>query len=413
MGTDSNDLKNRLAVKTIVDNCAHEVTGDEARRLLSTDRFTEPKVRELAGTSPEHQRHVIGRALAGDPNPNKKIAANLLVYETVGFYEVTSRLNRALGYLRIEAQFLKQAAQCKRPPSRLRLDDRLLTLDLIAKHAQHLLKLLLNTPTNSEAGTPANREAEESEMGCVPEKLYAATTLGLVAKNLRDVAVLQREHRPTHEEKKLALYLTRATLKLARTARDATRGKFGPADNSFRIGPKTPARRVITHAAVDGDAIVSAWLAERFLFAGESIEVLFLPLGRVLGAYRRGDCLVAVGNTLDAENLFFDCKPPAFVNKFDSCAARLIWDHLIALGFPVKHLRTLVDAVFAESLEKAADSLPAKARFAVEYMNSKRHGFHKALADAKRKHSTDAKVYRFMRRWLDNHDKKTTANQKG
>ncbi len=61
------------------------------------EKFIEKNVRELAGTSPEYQRQVIGRALAGDRNPFRMIASTLLDDDTVRFGEVTSRLHRALG----------------------------------------------------------------------------------------------------------------------------------------------------------------------------------------------------------------------------------------------------------------------------------------------------------------------------
>jgi len=63
-------------------------------------------------------------------------------------------------------------------------------------------------------------------------------------------------------------------------------------------------------------------VAERFLFVGESVEVLFVSRERERGAYRREDCLVAVGDTHDPTNYFFDHKPPAFADRHQTCAAR-------------------------------------------------------------------------------------------
>src|SRR5262245_9820952 len=110
------------------------------------------------------------------------------------------------------------------------------------------------------------------------------------------------------------------------TARHKARHYFGEADAGFGIqSPST--RRVITHRKPDGDAIVSAWLAERFLLEGASVELLFVDRRRVFGAYRPGDCLVDVGNINEPANHFFDHKPPAFPCRHDSCAAKLIWEH--------------------------------------------------------------------------------------
>ena len=143
-------------------------------------------------------------------------------------------------------------------------------------------------------------------------------------------------------------------------------------------------------------------LAERFLFAGESVEVLFLPRERVLGAYRTGDCLLDVGNTHDASKLFFDHKIVGGDRHAD-CEAGLVWKRLVALRRPVMHLRSLVDVVFA------GDSRRAWASFRSEYEESKRSGFHKALSDAKRTYVNDADVYRAMRLWLDKYHKRAVT----
>lgn len=84
-------------------------------------------------------------------------------------------------------------------------------------------------------------------------------------------------------------------------------------------------------------------------------------------------------------------------DRHDSCAARLVWDHLVDLGRPVRHLKPLVDVVHA------GDSARERSRCKVEFAESKQTGFHKALGDAKTEHRLDADVYRAMRRWLDRH----------
>lgn len=242
--------------------------------------------------------------------------------------------------------------------------------------------------------------------GTAPEyqrhvKLNAAGALGLIAKNVRNVAALQPAHRPTHEQKGEALRLTVEALRLAMNARDVGQMVFGWADDDCRVRPaREVTRRVITHDKVDGDAVAAAWLAERFLFAGEPAEVLFVPRERVWGAWRVGDCIVDVGNTHDPKHLFFDHKPPAFENRHHYCAAWLVWSHLIKTGRPVRHLKPLVDVVHA------GDSAQERVWFKDEYAESKRAGFHKALADAKAVHRTDADVYRAVRQWLDKHHKK-------
>jgi hypothetical protein len=395
MGEDAKGDKDRAALGTLAKHC-----GARVRELIRADpkRFSPKKVRALAGTAPEYQRHVTGRAAAGDANPFRVIAATLLAYDTVAFREVTSRLHRALGMIRKEAAVLERARARGQPPNRLA--DRLLTLDLIAEQAGRLHDLLAAVePADGHRGKKSKARKSDSKL---TDKLHAAGGLGLIAKNVRNVAALQPAHRPTREQKELALRLTTESRAVAAAARGAGRRAFERADDNCRVRPRGRAtRRVITHDKPDGDAAAAAWLAERFLFADEPVEVLFVPRARVWGAWRDGDCVVDVGNTHDPENLFFDHKPPAFENRHDSCAARLVWDRLVRLGRPVGHLRPLVDVVFA------GDSTWERAWFRDEYAASRRAGFHKALADARAADESDAGVYRAARRWLDNYHTRT------
>ena len=72
MATAQDEEKYRRAVGVIAANC-----GAGTKKLITSDRtrFKDAKVRALAGTSPEYQRHVIGRAVSGDTNPFRMISA--------------------------------------------------------------------------------------------------------------------------------------------------------------------------------------------------------------------------------------------------------------------------------------------------------------------------------------------------
>jgi hypothetical protein len=121
--------------------------GVDVRSTISANEkhFTPKKVRAQAGTSPECQRHVMGRAAAGDPTPSRMIAATLLVYDTVAFREVTSRLHRAAVMIRQAAALVKRAVERQTAPARLA--DHLLTLDLVADQAKRLRKSLTEVET--------------------------------------------------------------------------------------------------------------------------------------------------------------------------------------------------------------------------------------------------------------------------
>lgn len=353
----------------------------------------EKEVQYLASTSPEYQRHVVERARKGDRNPVRPIAATLLVYDTVSFRDVTRRLYRALGTIRSEAAHLTRSIERDQPD--YRLADRLLTLDLVAEQASLLRDLLIVidpvTGTMSHDFNPCNYESAP------PDRLHAASGLGLIAKNVRNVAVLQSEHRPNREQKELALRLSTEVLELAMQTGMTARRAFGAVDSKCRVqSTPMPTRRVITHDKLDGDAIGAAWLAERFLFANESVEILFVPRGRVLGAWRRGDCLVDVGYTHDAGNLFFDHKVPSG-KRFAPCAAGLLWERLMGLGNPLTDLQPPVEAILL-----AGGSLFAGSKSNLRQAYKEGNVYHRLLADAKSRYGNDdASVYRLMRTWLD------------
>jgi hypothetical protein len=113
MSSHQNDANYRRAVNEIAANCP----GLPARDLIDADpaRFPPAKVRSLANKSPEYQRHVVGRAAAGDANPFRPTAATLLVYDTVAFREVVSRLHRAAGLVRREADLVDVAVRSGHP----------------------------------------------------------------------------------------------------------------------------------------------------------------------------------------------------------------------------------------------------------------------------------------------------------
>jgi hypothetical protein len=135
---------------------------------------------------------------------------------------------------------------------------------------------------------------------------------------------------------------------VADTALKAARAKLGWLELARVVRPRgRPTRRIITRERPDGDAVLAAWLVERYLFAGESVEILFLPRAWVFGALRGGDCLVDAGNAHDPGRLLFDHKPPALSDRHDSCAAKLVWEHLLRSGFSVEDLEALVQSVHA------------------------------------------------------------------
>lgn len=96
-------------------------------------------------------------------------------------------------------------------------------------------------------------------------------------------------------------------------------------------------KRVATHKQPDPDAVASAWLAETYLFAGEEVEIIFVPRQRPRQAAPAADCFVDVANTHDPEQFCFEHKPPAVADRNATCATKLVWEHLLRLDRPVGH----------------------------------------------------------------------------
>lgn len=401
--TSGNTAEGSLAV--IIQNC-----GKDAQLLLSRHpAFMSKDIETLSRTSPEYQRHVLNRVRAGHLKPLDKTAACALVYETVSFREVISRMERALGAVRGEAAVIATRSNCgvaelDRGP------DRLLTLALVVETAQDLatgISMLPNIEGVKILPRQTCKEKLEPGQGS-PSRLNAASALGLLTKNAFNVPMLKPEHLPTSKEQRRALDLCEDIVTLARQALRSAHKKWGKLEARLRVRPLgTENRRVITHEDPDGVALAAAWLAERYLFAGEAVEILFVPRERVLGCFGPGDCLVDVGNTFDPAHNLFDHKPPALASRHDSCAAKLVWDHLLACGKPVGHLEELVLAVFAR------DSVMRRKEFAQQVTASKRNGFHAAVDAGKNLGLNNAALYWHLRRWLDRKHPQTSKEQEG
>lgn len=154
-------------------------------------------------------------------------------------------------------------------------------------------------------------------------------------------------------------------------------------------------KQIITHADPDLDAIVSAWIAQDFLFKGYASEVLFVSRKVPEKRMRHADCVVDVGNIYIPENYRFDHKPPAFQNRNSTCAARLIWEYLRDTGADVEHLEPLVQITYQGDTHRNSDALK----------QSRIDGPHAKLAKLKSGHKETTEIYRQMVLYLRSYTK--------
>lgn len=149
-------------------------------------------------------------------------------------------------------------------------------------------------------------------------------------------------------------------------------------------------KQIITHANPDLDAIVSAWIAQDFLFRESKSEVLFVSRKVPERLMLHADCVVDVGNTYSPEDYRFDHKPPAFQNRNSTCATRLIWKYLIDIGVDVAHLEPLVEITYQGDTHRNSEALK----------QSRIDGPHAELVKLKMEHKKTPEVYRQMVLWL-------------
>ena len=154
-------------------------------------------------------------------------------------------------------------------------------------------------------------------------------------------------------------------------------------------------KQIITHANPDLDAIVSAWLAQDFLFADHETEVLFVSRKISEKRMLHADCLVDVGNIYCPENYRFDHKPPAFQNRNSTCATRLIWEYLLDIGVAVAHLEPLIQIVFQGDTHRNSEALK----------QSRINGPHAELTQLKAEYRDTTEVYQRMVLWLRSYTK--------
>ena len=154
-------------------------------------------------------------------------------------------------------------------------------------------------------------------------------------------------------------------------------------------------KKIVTHADPDLDAIVSAWIAQDFLFQAHKSEVLFVSRNVPQKLMSHADCLVDVGNTYCPENYRFDHKPPAFENRNSTCATRLIWQYLLETGAAVTHLEHLVEITYQGDTHRNSEALK----------QSRIDGPHAELKKLKTEYKDITEVYRQMVLWLRKYTK--------
>ncbi len=153
-------------------------------------------------------------------------------------------------------------------------------------------------------------------------------------------------------------------------------------------------RRLATHCKLDADAIVSTWIAERFLFPRQRCQIEFVPRNFTPNLDSKFDAILDVGKNYSPEHLIFDHKPPAFDHRDDNCATSLVWEHAIENGVRIKYLKRLVRLVHdGDAATRRNGSLA--------YKQSHETGLHAIVRHGREYADNDLMLYRGVALYLD------------
>lgn len=379
----------RRAVETVAANCGR---GTRALLLSGHPHLTPDVVRSLARTSPERQAFELSQVRAG----RRPFATKAEVFDTTGYGEVGSRLGRAGGYINKFA-----CAVARSVTGDLSREDR----DVLDRSASDLLRhcgALWTEVRRAYAARPVDWPDDAVAFNWHPPRVWSGLAAppvraivgmlgaptGFVVKCVRDlrrVPDLPRARRfwPTRgQTHSLGVKLFQMSRQLLRAREQITGARVGTV------------ARVVTHTKPDADALVAAWLAERYLLSGRSVEVAFVATGHDWASGPAPDCVVDVGGLHDPALGLFDHRPPARADRHETCATELVWKHLSESGRAVDALGSLVDAV------RAGDS-PSGRGNSVAYAASRENGAHAVVARLRERGTNDRETWATVRRWLN------------
>lgn len=378
------------AVAIIAANC-----GREARALLQSGHpfLTPAVVLSLARTAPERQAFELAEVRAG----RRPFSAKTDVFDTTGYGEIGSRLARASGGINKFARGVELLTGV------IESEDR----DALAGAVAELLRdcgTLWAEVRRAYATRPADcpdtavgfrwrASRDWSEL----DTPSARSTLGLLGAPAAFVRKCVRDLRRIPElPQARRFWPTRAQthslgVKLFEMSRQLLRARERIAGT--HVGT---AARIVTHTKPDADALVAAWLAERYLLSGRRVDVVFVPYGHNWASGPVADCVVDVGGLCDPALGLFDHRPPARADRHETCATALVWMHLAESGRDVGALGPLVDAV------RAGDS-PKWRGPSAAYAASRRDGVHALVVGLRERAAGDREVWAAVRSWLNEH----------
>ena len=160
---------------------------------------------------------------------------------------------------------------------------------------------------------------------------------------------------------------------------------------------------IATHKKPDADALVSSWLASRYGLVNDDAKIAFVGRGADAKSLADYYFVVDVGKTHDVLNRRFDHKPPAFANRDETCATRLIWEWLLEQNLGPEERKNLVELESFVSLVHDGDAVSRRAR-SQAYKESREAGFHAHVACLRELAESDTMLANASFIWLDHYN---------
>lgn len=160
-----------------------------------------------------------------------------------------------------------------------------------------------------------------------------------------------------------------------------------------KLKSKPKHKTIITHIALDMDAIIGVWLLQRYSNLGDT-TVGFVNTGNPdPNLLAKADAVVDTGKILDPGNLRFDHHQLPGDESISTCAALQVWEYLVSKDIPVEHLKPLAMLVYAGDNALKIHGAGS----------SQEVGLHALLSGFKEvnKHATDDQVFEWMCNLLD------------
>lgn len=110
---------------------------------------------------------------------------------------------------------------------------------------------------------------------------------------------------------------------------------------------------IVTHTAPDLDAIGYVWLLKRFWPPFAEADIKLMPFNQIDRAVlEAADSVGDIGGVYDPGEMRFDHHHFPGDESTATCAAKMVWEYLVALGVVVSYLEPLIEVIYQGDLAR-------------------------------------------------------------